>query len=157
MATKEKIEESHEKRLPMFFGNKLTALAFLITAILLLFQAITTVLGAYGVIPYGTLPSILTGSLVLTQAIYGFFLTTVILTISFAGVSLICFVGIYRQQEWAAGISLILTGLICISMIAHLTLSFVVFGWLNAIIEWVIFAISAIACGYIIKNFKKYT
>lgn len=157
MATKEKIEESHEKRLPMFFGNKLTAFSFFINTFLLLFQAITTVLGAYGVIPYGTLPSILTGSVVLTQAIYGFFLTTVILTISFAGVSFICFVGIYRQQEWAAGISLILTALISISMVAHLTLSYAVFGIVNAIIEFIIFGISAIACGYIIKNFKKYT
>jgi hypothetical protein len=147
----------HEKRLPMFFGNKLTALAFFINAILLVFQSIITVLGAYGYIPYGNLPIILTGSPDFVQTIYGFFLQTEILTLSFAGVSFICFVGIYQQQEWAAGIALILTGLVCINMLVHLIFSFNLFGALNTVLEFIIFAISAIACGYIIKNFKKYT
>ncbi|MHA1269173.1 MAG: hypothetical protein ACTSPY_05240 [Candidatus Helarchaeota archaeon] len=150
-------KEKHEKRLPMFFGNKITACLFLITTILLLFQAITTVLGAYGIIPYGYLPIILSGSPDLVSSIYGFFLQTVILTICFAAVSFICFIGIYKQQEWAAGIALILTALISITMLMHLLLSYNIFGFMNTVIEYVIFFISTIACGYIIKNFKKYT
>ncbi|MHA1309287.1 MAG: hypothetical protein ACTSQO_00040 [Candidatus Helarchaeota archaeon] len=150
-------KESYEKKLPMFFGNKITALLFLINTLLLLFQATTTVLGAFGIIPYGNLPAILSGSPDLVNAIYGFFLQTVILTISFAGVSFICFVGIYQQQEWAAGISLILTGLISINMVVHLIFSYNLFGFFNTLLEFTIFALSTIACGYIIKNFKKYT
>ena len=150
-------KKEHEKKLPMFFGNKLTAFMFFINMILLLIQAITTILGAFGIIPYGNLPNILTGSPELINTIYGFFLQTVILTICFAAVSFICFVGIYQQQEWAAGIALILTGLICVNMLIHLLLSFNLFGALNTVIEFIIFAISAIACGYIIKNFEKYT
>jgi len=152
-----KQEVKEEKRLPMFFGNKLTAFSFLLNTILLLFQAITTILGAYGYIPYGNLPNILTGSPDLVSVIYGFFLQTVIMTICFAVISFICFIGIYQQQEWAAGISLILTGLICVTMVMHLILSFNLFGFLNTLIEFIILSISAIACGYIIKNFKKYT
>ncbi|MHA1231245.1 MAG: hypothetical protein ACTSRP_14390 [Candidatus Helarchaeota archaeon] len=150
-------EEKYEKRLPMFFGNKLAAFAFFINTLLLLTQSVITILGAYGIIPYGTLPIILSGSPELVKTIYGFFFQTVIFTICLAAISLICFVGIFRQQEWAAGISLILLGLICVNMLMHLIFSFNLFGFANTLLEFIIFGISAIACGYIIKNFKKYT
>ena len=110
----------------------------------------------YGITTIMPFSVYLTGPSYIVQAFEGFFLTAMILTLSLAAIGFVCFVGLAREQEWAAGISIILLGLIAVTMAGHLVLNPGIFGALNLILEIIVFGIAALSMAYIVKHFKRF-
>jgi len=98
----------------------------------------------------------LSGPSYIVEAFEGFFLMTVITSLAYAAIGIICFVGLLREQEWAAGISLILMGLVAFTMVMHLVINAGLFGSVNLVLEITVFGIALLSSAYIAKNFKRF-
>jgi len=137
-------------------GSKLIGYAFLVIAVILILEAIINILSAYGILPVGHIFIYLSGPSYIVEAIKGFFIITVLTTIAFGVIAIISTVGLLQEQEWAAGISLILMGLIAFSMICHLLINPGILGSLSLALEIAAFGISLCCSAYLAKNFKRY-
>ena len=149
-------EHGERKKARIYVGSKIVGYLFLIIAVLLIVKAVLNILSAYGILPMGHIFTYLSGPPTIVAAIEGFFLIGRIMTIAFAVIAIVCTVGLVQEQEWAAGISLILMGLVALTMILDVVVNPGIFGALNLILEFIVFGIAAFSCAYITKNFKRY-
>ncbi len=154
MTKKDKFGERINPRI--YVGSKIVGYLFLVLSFTLLIQAILSILTVYGVIEVSGFAPLLGGPSYIVDTFKGFFLISALTTIAFAAISVVCTVGILREQEWAAGISLILMGLIAFTMVMHLVINPGVFGDLGLVLEIVAFAIALLSSVYVIKNFKRF-
>ena len=137
-------------------GSKIIGYSFLVIAVILIVQAIINILSAFGILPVGHIFTLYGAPSYIVEAIEGFFFINVITTLAFAVIAIICTVGLIRMQEWAAGISLVLMGLIAFTMICHLIINPGIFGSLSLVLEIVAFGLSLLCSAYLAKNFKRY-
>jgi len=154
--TEERDKHGERKVIITDTGSKLIGYLFLVIAAILILQAVLNILSAYGILPIGHIFMYLSGPSYIVEAIEGFFLINVITTLAFAVIAIVCTVGLLRLQEWAAGISLILMGLIAFTMICHLIINPGLFGSVSLVLEIVAFGISILGSAYLSKNFKRY-
>lgn len=140
----------------IYVGSKIVGYLFLISSIILCIQSILALLSVYGIIEIMPFAEFLSGPSYIVDAFEGFFLMSTLTTLAFASIGIVCFVGIQREQEWAAGISLILMGLIAFTMVMHLIINPGLFGSLNMVLEIVVFGIALLSNAYIAKNFKRF-
>ena len=156
MAKEERNKFGERKKTRVYVGSKIVGYLFLgITAILIV-QATLGLLSLFGITTIMPFSVYLTGPAYIVQAFEGFFIISQIITLAFAAIGFVCFVGLLREQEWAAGISLILLGLVAVNMILHLVINPGIFGSLNLILEIIVFGIAAVCIAYIVKNFKRF-
>ncbi len=156
MGNDERDKFGERKNPRVYGGSAIVGWLFLVIAVILIVQAILNVLSAYGYLPFGHIFTFLSGPSYIVAAIQGFFITSVIMTIAFAVIAIICWVGLLRLQEWAGGISLILMGLVALTMVLHLVINPGIFGSLSLVLEIISFGIAVMCCAYIAKNFKRY-
>ena len=154
MSKKDKYGERINPRI--FVGSTIVGYLFLGLALILIIQAILSVLSIYGVITVMPFATLLSGPSYIVQAFEGFLLMIAITEIAFGVVGVVCTVGILQEQEWAAGISLILMGLVALTMVLHLVINPGVFGPANLVLEIIAFAIAVLSSAYIIKHFKRF-
>ncbi|MHA1266580.1 MAG: hypothetical protein ACTSRS_15195 [Candidatus Helarchaeota archaeon] len=139
----------------VYTGSKIVGYLYLILAVILVVQSIISILNIYGVISIMPFAELLSGPSYIVQAFEGFFLMIAVMEMAFAAIGLICFIGILREQEWAAGISLVLMGLIALTMLMHLILT-PALGALNIVLEAITFGIAILSSVYVMKNFKRF-
>jgi len=137
-------------------GSKIVGYAFLVIAAILIIEAIINILSAYGILPVGHIFTYLSGPSYIVEAIKGFFIMTVITTIAFGVIAIVATVGLLQEQEWAAGISLILMGLVAFTMVCHLIINPGILGSISLALEIAAFGISLCCAAYLAKNFKRY-
>ncbi len=154
MTKKDKYGERINPRI--YIGSKIVGYLFLALALILLIQAIISILTVYGVLQVSGFAPLMGGPSYIVDAFKGFFLISALTTIAFGGIGVVCTVGILQEQEWAAGISLILMGLISFTMVMHLVINPGVFGALNLVLEIIAFGIALLSSVYIIKHFKRF-
>ena len=153
---KENQEKSHERRkLRVYDGSIIVGYLFLAISVILIIQAILGLLSVYGIIQTMPFSQYLSGPSYIVQAFEGFFLISVIITFAFAAIGVICYVGLIQEQEWGGGISLILMGLVTLTMVLHLVVTPGVFGALNMVLESIVFGIAVLSSVYVIKHFKR--
>ncbi|MHA1129779.1 MAG: hypothetical protein ACTSQI_16655 [Candidatus Helarchaeota archaeon] len=140
----------------IYMGSKIVGYLFLISAVILVVQAVLSLLSVYGIIQVMPFSEYLSGPSWIVEAFEGFFLMTVITSFAFAAIAIVCYIGILREQEWAGGIALILMGLVAFTMVMHLIINPGLFGSLNMVLEICVFAIALLSTTYIIKNFKRF-
>ncbi|MFX1293364.1 MAG: hypothetical protein ACFFD2_00700 [Promethearchaeota archaeon] len=156
MAKEERNKFGERKKARIYIGSKIVGWLFLAIAAILVIQAITNILSAYGILPMGHIFTYLSGPSAIVAAVRGFFMTGIILTLAFAVIAIISTLGLLKEQEWAGGISLILMGLIATIMVLHLILTPGMLGPLNLIFDIITFGIAVMSSAYIAKNFKRY-
>ncbi|MHA1324625.1 MAG: hypothetical protein ACTSRL_17685 [Candidatus Helarchaeota archaeon] len=139
----------------VYTGSKIVGYLYLILAVILVVQSIISILNIYGVISIMPFAELLSGPSYIVQAFEGLFLMIAVMEMAFAAIGLICFIGILREQEWAAGISLVLMGLIALTMLMHLILT-PALGALNIVLEAITFGIAILSSVYVMKNFKRF-
>ena len=140
----------------IYMGSKIVGYLFLASSVILIVQALLSILSVYGVIQIMPFSEYLSCPSYIVAAFEGFFLMTVITCIAFAAIAIVCYVGINQEQEWAGGIALILMGLVAFTMVMHLIINRGLFGTINMILEITVFAIALLSAMYIIKNFKRF-
>ena len=154
MVERDKYGERIKPRI--YVGSKIVGYLFLGLSIILIILAIFSILTVYGIVQIMSFAPLLGGPSYIIEAFRGFFLITSITTIAFATIGFICTIGVLQEQEWAAGISLILMGLIAVTMVMHLVINPGLFGSLGIVLEIVSFGIALLSCVYIAKNFKRF-
>jgi hypothetical protein len=156
MVQEERDKHGERKKARIYVGSKIVGYLFAAIAVILIVQAILNILSAYGILPIGHIFTYLSGPSYIVAAIEGFFLIGVITTIAFAVIAFVCTVGLLQEQEWAAGIALILMGLVAFTMVLHLVINPGLFGSFSLVLEIIVFGIAIMSCAYIAKNFKRY-
>lgn len=140
----------------VYVGSKIVGYLFLASSAILLVQGILSLLSVYGILQLMPFAEYLSGPSYIVQAFEGFFFIGVITTFAFAAIGVVCTVGILQEQEWGGGISLILMGLVALTMVMHLVINPGIFGSINLVLEIVVFGIAITSCAYIAKNFKRF-
>jgi len=156
MVQEERDKHGERKKARIYIGSKIVGYLFLAVAIILIFQAVLSILNVFGIITIMPFSQYLSGPSYIVQAFEGFFLISVITTLAFAVIAIVCTVGLLQEQEWAAGIALILLGLVGFTMAMHFLINPGVVGSLTLILEIIVFGIVAFSSAYIAKNFKRY-
>jgi hypothetical protein len=152
----ERDKHGERKKARIYIGSKIVGYLFLVISIILIIQAVLSILSVYGIIQVMPFAEYLSGPLNIVNAFVGFFLMNSILIIAFAAIGIICTVGLLQEQEWGGGISLILMGLVSLTMIMHLVINPGIFGSLNLVLEIIVFGIAVLSSAYLAKNFKRF-
>ncbi|NVM54507.1 MAG: hypothetical protein HWN66_12455 [Candidatus Helarchaeota archaeon] len=140
----------------IYVGSKIVGYLYLGLSMILIVQGIISLLSVYGIIQVMPFSEYLSGPEYIVDAFEGFFLMNIILIFAFAAIGIICTVGILKEQEWGGGISLVLMGLVALTMVVHFIINPGIFGSLNLVLEIIIFGIALFSSMYVIRNFKRF-
>ncbi|MFX1294926.1 MAG: hypothetical protein ACFFD2_08765 [Promethearchaeota archaeon] len=156
MAKEERNKFGEKKKIRIYIDSKIIGWFFLAIAVILIVQAIINTLSAYSILPMGHIFTYLSDPSAIVTVVREFFITSIILTITFAFIAIICFVELTRAQEWSAGIALTLMGLIATTIILHLINTPCMLGTLSLIFDIITFGIAVMISAHIVKNFKRF-